>query len=80
MTKLVFNTWTGVAVYQLYSVVCYSGEAETCRIMANDWSKFHHTSEVVTLKPAERIVAARVDVNKPRNHPTNLAFFIYEET
>ena len=53
--------------FKLYSVEMYSEKKENiCTVMPEYESKRHHETHEVSLETAERIVAARIEVDKER--------------
>ena len=62
---IIFKTCKPENFFFLYSMEMQSLKQETmCVIMPADKSYYHHETHQVTLKQGERVVAARIDVDK----------------
>ena len=62
---IIFKTWEISSNFYLYSIELQSVKKEQiCLVVPNDHSIYHYQTHEVSLKTAERIVAARIEVNK----------------
>lgn len=70
--------------FSLYRMVVESEtEEKTVDLMPDDGRKWHRSTETVSLRPCERIVAAKIEVNKETGKyktcvACKIAFMIYE--